>query len=332
MRHAARQQDQPERTAPLTDEGRRRAQETAIAVAATRPPFDLVLRNDVPAAKETADQLIRLPDALVKVSAALASDRDHITLADLEPELMAKPNVVAVIGHHPGITRLLRDLTGRDCRTIDRGEAIWVNCWDGQAAVQATFGSRNTAETLRKKIELKMTVSTFLAGFTIPVLVELVKEPQSGFNPQQTVATILLTSAFCLFALAVYMYDELLMPNEYWGPVEKKHQPAMTARSAFAHHYRLNGRPYAYMVRTWNSFFTPAAVCTALGFLALIPGKWPKEHVLEVLLGCALALILSVFAHRRWRPKTKAKLASESPFLAGNPSILEQLQPFRHPA
>ena len=303
MRHASRRQDQPESTAPLAEEGRRRAQETALAVAATLPPFDLVLRSDTPAAKETADQLIRPPDALVKVSAALAPDRDHIMLADLEPELMAKPNVVAVIGHHPGITRLLRDLTGRDCRTIDRGEAIWVNCWDGQAAVEGTFGSKYTAEALRKKIELKMTVSTFLAGFTIPVLVELVKEPERGFNLQQTVATILFTSAFCLFVLAVYMYDELLMPNEYWGPVEEKHQPATTARSAFAHHYRLNGRLYAYMVRTWNFFFTPAVGLTALGFLALILGKWPREYVLEVVLGCAGALILSVFAHRRWRPQ-----------------------------
>jgi len=71
----------------------------------------------------------------------------------------------------------------------------------------------------------------------------------------------------------------------------------------FAHYYRLNGRLYAYMVRTWNCFFTPAVASTALGFLALILGKWPKENVLIVVLVCAVALVLSVWAHRQWRPQ-----------------------------
>jgi phosphohistidine phosphatase SixA len=61
----------------------------------------LVLYSSVNAAKETAEQLTTVPEAAFNVSAVLAPDRDRITLADLEPDFIAKPKVVAVVGHIP---------------------------------------------------------------------------------------------------------------------------------------------------------------------------------------------------------------------------------------
>lgn len=72
-----------------------------------------------------------------------------------------------------------------------------------------------------------MTVSTFLAGFTIPVLVELVEDPKEGFSTARAQATVLFTLALALFVAAVYTYDILMVPADRWGPTTKrsKHKP-----------------------------------------------------------------------------------------------------------
>jgi len=305
MRHPEREKNVPEINARLTPQGLNSAQQTAVEIAAEIKSFDLLLRSDVEASKQAAEKLMGLLEiANVGVPAVLAPNRQNITLADIELEWLTKPyHSVAIIGHHPGITRLLKDLTGKPCRTIDRGEAVWIEMEKGRGYVRRTFGSTYSSELLRKKVELKMTVSTFLAGFTIPVLVEMVKDRKEGFTPFQMLATILFTVAFCLFALAVFMYDELLMPNEYWGPVDSKRQPKRASRSDFAHNYRLNGRMYAYMVRTWSLFFTPGVVFTAFGFISLILGKWPGENVGWVLLVSVLALLACPLAHWLWHPR-----------------------------
>ena len=306
MRHPERTRDVPEKLAQLTDRGKAHAKETAASLGAKLPPLDLILRSDVQATKDTAEvfaALAPIPLDKVVVCPALAPDIERITLADIEPYVPRETRTIAVIGHHPGVTHLLIALVGKSCRTIERGEAIWVECDGSCGFVRATFGSTYTNEALRKKVELKMTVSTFLAGFTIPVLVELVKDGKEGFTACQLAATVLFTAAFCLFAAAVYMYDELLMPTEFWGPVDQKRKPAADDRSQFAHHYRLNGRIYAYMVRTWSRVFTPAVGCTALGFFSLILNKWPGEHVGWGLFGCAMGVVAGCLVYWRWRPQ-----------------------------
>jgi hypothetical protein len=131
---------------------------------------------------------------------------------------------IALVGHDPGISTLLSSITGKKCRIIERGEAVQViglprDMGRGDAVVGKTFGSTYSSELVRKKLELKMTVSTFLAGFTIPVLVELVKNPAEGFTPCRGLATVLFTLALGLFVASVYTYDVLLMPAQYWGPI-----------------------------------------------------------------------------------------------------------------
>jgi phosphohistidine phosphatase SixA len=308
MRHPERRRDVPEASAPLTPTALQRARETVTDIASKLKSFDLILRSNVTAARETAELFLPFlsEGGHIKEAAPLFPNSDPISLAKIEPYLKGKRNHIVLIGHHPGMTQLLADLVGKGkaCRTLNRGEAVWVKVEDGKGVVRQTFGPAPSSELLRKKVELKMTVSTFLAGFNIPVLVEMVKDRKEGFTPLQLSATVLFTAAFCLFAMAVYMYDELLMPGDYWGPVEKALQPKEDSRSRFAHHYRLNGRTYAYMLRTWNWFFTPGVVCTALGFVCLILGKFPGENVLWAVIGCALIIfVMTPLAYWRWHPR-----------------------------
>jgi hypothetical protein len=59
-----------------------------------------------------------------------------------------------------------------------------------------------------------MTVATFLAGFVFAALVEIVLG--DDFPPWRQVATVVLTLALGLFVVAVYVYDELSMPEGFW--------------------------------------------------------------------------------------------------------------------
>ncbi len=291
MRHASRIKNVPEVEAGLTDDGQKMTTETANAMKSKRIFFDIVLHSKAAAAKQTALQLA--PEDKVEEFLPLTphSQEDlnweSIKKRIREDQLSNEGYCIALVGHHPRITRLLKLLTGKNCRTIERGEAVQLNgspsvMERGNATVSRTFGSTHSSELLRKKIELKMTVSTFLAGFTIPVLVELVKDPTEGFSAFRAAATVLFTLALGLFVVAVYMYDELLMPVEYWGPPDESHQPKRN--STFAHDYRLNGPLYAYMVRTWKWIFTPAVVSTSIGFLLLLIDHFLKEKWFSELL------------------------------------------------
>jgi hypothetical protein len=189
---------------------------------------------------------------------------------------------IALVGHDPGISTLLSSITGKRCRIIERGEAVEVigltaNMGHGDAVLGKIFGSTYSSELVRKKLELKMTVSIFLAGFTIPMLVELVKNSGERFSAGLGLATVLFTLALGLFVASVYTYDALLMPAQYWGPTTKRKVPEKLTSSDFAHDYRLNGPLYAYMIRTWKLVFTPGVVCTATAFLQLLVDHIVKQ-------------------------------------------------------
>ena len=62
---------------------------------------------------------------------------------------------------------------------------------------------------LRDKITSKMTVATFLAGFTFAALLQLLNDPTRFQSTPNRIAVISLTLALSLFVAAVYMYDRL---------------------------------------------------------------------------------------------------------------------------
>jgi hypothetical protein len=158
---------------------------------------------------------------------------------------------------------------------------------------------------LRKKVEMKMTVSTFLAGFSIAVLVELVKEELTVWRG---LATGLFTLALGLFVVAVYTYDALLMPPDYWGPTTQREEPKGSPHGGFAHNYRLNGPLFAYMMRTWVWIFTPAVFCTSIAFLLLLVDHFatkPSFNYLPhlVFAFCFLAIVSSIWLCGHMHPR-----------------------------
>jgi hypothetical protein len=180
------------------------------------------------------------------------------------------------VGHHPQVAKLLCSVTGQKCRRIGFGEAIVVSGTSedmrkGRSSVEGTFGTKETSELLRKKIELKMTVCTFLAGFTIPVLVELLKGPPNEMlQLWRITATLAFTSSLACFVAGIFAFDLLLMPNAYWGPIDEDMKPEKRSRSDFALNYRLNGPLHANMIRIWKWFFTGGLLFALVGLTGLL--------------------------------------------------------------
>jgi hypothetical protein len=134
---------------------------------------------------------------------------------------------------------------------------------------------------LRAKISSKLTVATFLAGFTFAALLELLMN-RSRFEAARTivpvrVAVVSLTLALALFISAVYMYDRLSMPREFW-----KYQPhsGSNGKKTFLEklHFKVHsesamasdGALYTYMIGVWQWVFTPAVISAFVGFSAIL--------------------------------------------------------------
>jgi hypothetical protein len=134
---------------------------------------------------------------------------------------------------------------------------------------------------LRQKIASKMTVATFLAGFTFAALLELLKD-RSHFESARTiipirVAVVSLTLALGLFISAVYMYDRLSMPREFWS---YQPRPGSNGKKTFLEklHFKVHpesamlkdGALYTYMIGVWQWVFTPAVISAFVGFSAIL--------------------------------------------------------------
>jgi hypothetical protein len=158
---------------------------------------------------------------------------------------------------------------------------------------------------LRQKVQSKMTVATFLAGFVSAALVALILT--NDFGTWRQVAAVLLTLALGLFVATVYIYDELSMPDGFWltgrpsrfrrrltahrehrrvlrwesiaqgtenarasvDDVTWLHDPKERRKALAdedAAEQRLAGPIYTYMVQTWTFVFTPAVAFSLLGF------------------------------------------------------------------
>jgi phosphohistidine phosphatase SixA len=224
-------------------------------------------------------------------------------------------DVVALIGHEPRLSRLFLRLTGKRTRPFGRGEVV---CLAGanlnafwQSGSEVAFRLPVTdfqEEQLRSKIESKMAVSTFLAGFAFTVLVELLTSAPSQPGQSswwQSAALIALTAAVALFIAAVYMYDRLAMPegfwvfgrrsNERWGKRVARISDRIERRNwwgkQFAKDRDEHGLLYAYMVWTWKYVFTPAVLFALLGFLAIVANTRDPIVIGGGLLMVVLALI-----------------------------------------
>jgi phosphohistidine phosphatase SixA len=143
--------------------------------------------------------------------------RPAFYLTSTHKHAQEKEDVVALVSHEPGLSRLVTRLTSQRVRPFNRGEALcltatWQEFLEGRGKIEFRCPVTNYEEKeFREKLVSKTTVSTLLAGFTFTALIELVKEgkPLGGM---EVVAVILLTAGLALFAAYVYLYDRMAMP------------------------------------------------------------------------------------------------------------------------
>jgi phosphohistidine phosphatase SixA len=338
IRHAERRRDVPEPEAGLTLAGQRVAVQTArllqeLSFEAPEPgnprlhlpKFTAILTSKYAAPRETAGLLAKSSGAAIYELECLTPfhpGRDEPGPNKVFDEANAASRgatrqdqaTLAIIGHEPALSDLLCKMTGKDSRSLDRGEAVWLN-GQGQkdftskkAALVYASRHNNYAEALHGKIETKMTVCTFLAGFTIAALIEIIKDPEKIACFSRILAATSFTFALGLFVAAVYIYDELSMPPPFWRM--GKAGGEVSSRTHFGHDHRLNDALYAHMVRVWRVFFTPAVALSVLGFFALLlfnlcfPCLIDKSRTVWWLAtGCSAGIIVPFLMYREFKPR-----------------------------
>lgn len=117
---------------PLTKRGRKRFRKTARGLARIVPPPDLLLTSPLPRARETADiaaeawgRVTPTPEPLLagappaRLLAALATHREK--------------DLVALVGHEPGLSELLARLVGGDAERVPfkKGSAALIEMEEG---------------------------------------------------------------------------------------------------------------------------------------------------------------------------------------------------------
>lgn len=188
--------------------------------------------------------------------------------------------VVAVVGHEARLSQLLTRLTSARARPFNRAEVAcltansFVDFLQGRGKVEFRLPVVDYQEDqLRPKVQSKMTVSTFLAGFTFTALIEILSGTEKTLAPLQVVAAISLTAALALFVAAVYVYDQLGMPEGFWvygdRPTFRRVWIKKFAKQ-FEEDRCHHGILYAYLVWTWGWVFSPAVGLGLLGFVAIL--------------------------------------------------------------
>jgi hypothetical protein len=157
----------------------------------------------------------------------------------------------------------------------------------------------------------KMTVATFLAGFTftsLGVALSSINKPVSSAETLPPVssfdciipsdwkmyidvtALLLLSLSLGLFVGAIYVYDQLAMPRGLWDSEGKDSLWFRWFRtSELKHNLKKNGYVYAHMLMAWSRFFTPAVGLAAVGFGLLLATR-------SVLLAGLYLLVLTLAA------------------------------------
>ena len=166
------------------------------------------------------------------------------------------------------------------------------------------------SELLKVKLQSKVAVSTFLAGFFIAAHVELVKDPEklapaggtSLAASMRIVATVCFTVALGLLLVAVFIYDRLAMPRAFWQKMPEPKKPKASDHGKFAQDFRQYGPVYAYMVRTWRYIFMPGVGLGVIGFLALLVPTYECPSGLILIALCLSAVAGSIWVFRLFAP------------------------------
>lgn len=218
--------------------------------------------------------------------------------------------VIAFVGHEPSLSQLLTRLTSKRFGPLNRAEAVCVEAesWDDFLRGNGKVCTRipivdYQEEQLRSKISSKLSVATFLAGFTFAALIEVLmanptNTPTQFQSATHTIAIVCLTAAAALFIAAAYMYDQLGMPEGFWAYGDRPSRRKVRFKE-FEKNLRYHGPLYAHMLWVWSFVFTPAVFITVLGFLAILV-KTEDKYVIA--LGSAVVVIVGIY-YSRTRPR-----------------------------
>lgn len=111
---------------------------------------------------------------------------------------------------------------------------------------------------LRDKVKSKMDVTKFFAGFiTLLLGILLHGEGSDSLLPKVGLVSLIASLGFCI--TAVFSYDRLLMPREYWTVLPDKGSEE-----------QFQDQLQAEMVRSWQWFFVPAVWCFGVGLLLVL--------------------------------------------------------------
>ncbi len=248
---------------------------------------------------------------------------------------ISRAECVLVVGHEGRLSDLLTELTGVRSRPLEHGGAACVRAADIQemAAGRGRLHHRyptvdHMEEVLRAKVNSKMTVATFLAGFVFTALSALLLDSTS-WPWHRMVAAVTLTTSLALFVASVYIYDQLGTPSGFWTDADR---PPIIWRRLYAYKEarleatwtrlknaalvedeeekariadddprffrpRQDGSVYWLMVSTSRLVFTPAVVLALTGFVALLLGTGERRIWTTGLAGLLVAGIYAAW-HR----------------------------------
>lgn len=213
--------------------------------------------------------------------------------------------LIICVGHEPRLSHLYTRLTGKRTRPFNRADVVAVGAvsWAelGAGTGQQKFRlpvADHQEEALRSKVQSKMTVATFLAGFVAAVLFNLLLAGTT--SPLGQVAGILITVSLSLFVAVVYIYDRLSMPEGFWVDEDRPSRfQWRPGNQEFQRNLEQQGPLYTHMVWTWQWVFTPAVIWALVGFLVLvveIDNFW-------LLTGIAAALVAAWLYYAATRPR-----------------------------
>ena len=314
---------------PLTAEAENRTRELAETLSAVQLLPVAYITSEWEHARQTAEILAakssagRSPRLAAVTALTPKTAEERFTITSLIDEAVTQGialdqnDVFGLVGHEPRLSLLITQMTSRRIRPLDRLEAVVVQAGTltdllrGRGTIECRIPVRDSQEEqLRPKIRSKMTVATFLAGFTFNALIGLLRDRdlpsaslaadswESVLTLLPPVAIISLTAALALFIASVYMLDSLTMPEGFWIG-----QPRPSFRTAWPQSFRDNvkkhGPFYANMKRTWEYVFTPGVFFALIGFGAILV----RTKLTFVIVPC-LAIIACAFVYYSFaRPK-----------------------------
>jgi phosphohistidine phosphatase SixA len=324
VRHGPRSDDGDDRAAPLTPAGKSWAEELGAKLKALGIEPRVVLTSDYKHARETADILagkggvnvIAVPALTPRTAEGNFTIDNIIQTAAAGGADLETVGEVVVVGHENRLSQLITMMTGLRLRPLDLLDVVRVEADSllelrlGTGKIPWRLPVRAYGEAdLRPKVTSKMTVATFLAGFTFTALIQILMNVR-GTPTEETlfgeptlsawlaaVAIFCLTAAVARFVVAAYSYDRLNMPVGFWGLERAPERVDLSADQG--HQKAAHGLIYWHMIHIWRRVFTPAVCFAAAGFLLTVASKTS----VWLSLGCLVLVLAAVLYYRRIRPQ-----------------------------